>query len=121
IGGALESDVERYLYPILLGFGNQVPEIVQGAELWMDGRMPAGGRANSPGTTWIIGSSHGGIVFALAVHLANRRNGRTIQDVKTHTRQVGQTCLAVLEGPVLAWHRRAGARKHLVPGTDARL
>src|SRR4051812_36344684 len=44
IGGALEGDVESYLYPILLGCGNQTPEIVQGPELWMDSRMPAGGR-----------------------------------------------------------------------------
>src|SRR5919197_3727017 len=30
IRGALEGDVESYLYSILLGFGNQAPEIVQG-------------------------------------------------------------------------------------------
>src|SRR6266851_261837 len=121
IGGALEGDIESYLYPILLGCGDQAPEIVQGPELWMDGRMPAGGRPNGPGTAWIIGGGHGGIVLALAVHLANRMNGRKIENVKTHTRQVGQTCLASLEGTVLAWHRRAGAWKHLIPGAKAGL
>src|SRR2546427_8935349 len=106
IGGALEGDVESYFYPILLGCGDQAAEIVQSPELLMDGRMPAGSRPNGPGTAWIIGGGHGGIVLALAVDLANRMNGRQIQDVKTHTRQVGQTCLAILEGSVLAWHRR---------------
>src|SRR5262245_22998927 len=43
IGGTLEGDVEGYLYPILLGFGDQAPEIVQSPELWMDGHMTAGG------------------------------------------------------------------------------
>src|SRR5215467_3236546 len=41
IRGTLEGDVERYLYPILLGCGDQATEIVQGSELWMDGHMPA--------------------------------------------------------------------------------
>ena len=89
IGGALEGDVERYLYPILLGCGDQAAEIVQGPELWMDGHMPAGSRPNGPGTAWIIGGGHDGIVLALAVHLANRMNRGKIEDVKTHTRQVG--------------------------------
>src|SRR5215510_10978166 len=89
IGRTLESDVEGYLYPILLGCGEQAPEIVQGPELGMDGSMPAGSRANGPGTAWIIGSGHGGIVLALAVDLANRMNGREIEDVKTHMRQIG--------------------------------
>src|SRR5215218_8795384 len=40
IRGALEGDVESYLYPILLRCGDQTPKIVQGPELWMDGRMP---------------------------------------------------------------------------------
>ena len=87
----------------------------------MDGHMPAGSRPNGPGTARIIGGSHGGIVLALAVDLANGMNRRKIEDVKTHTRQVGQTCLAILEGPVLAWHRRAGAWKHLIPGAEASL
>src|SRR5215813_1954528 len=121
IGGALEGDVESYLYPILLSFGDQAPEIVQSPELWMDGRMPAGSRPNGPGTAWIIEGGHGSIVLALAVHLANRMNGRQIEDVKTHARQVGQSCLAILEGPVLAWHRRAGAWNHLIPGAEAGL
>ncbi len=121
IGGALEGDVESYLYPILPSCGNQASEIVQGPKLWMDSCMPAGGRSNGPGTAWIIGGGHGGIVLALAVDLANRMNGREIEDVKTHTRQIGQTCLTILECPVLAWQRRAGARKHLVPGAEAGL
>src|SRR5438105_13619968 len=61
IGGALEGDVERYLYAILLGCGDQAAEIVQGPELWMDGRMPAGSRPNGLGTAWIIGGGHDGI------------------------------------------------------------
>src|SRR6266581_4922006 len=121
IGGALEGDVESYLYPILPGCGDQASEIVQGPKLWMDSCMPAGGRSNGPGTAWIIGGGHGGIVLALAVDLANRMNGREIEDVKTHTRQIGQTCLTILEGSVLAWHRRAGAWKHLIPGAEAGL
>src|SRR5713101_8927570 len=118
IGGALEGDVESYLYPILLGCGDQAPEIVQGPKLWMDGRMPASVRPNGPGTAWIIGSGHGGIVLALAVDLANRMNGREIEHIKTHMRDIGQAGLTVLERTVLAWQRRAGARKHLVPGTE---
>src|SRR5215467_14464749 len=121
IGGTLEGNVESYLYAILLGCGAQALEIVQGPELWMDGRMPAGGRPDSPGTAWIIGSGDGSIVLALAVDLANRMNGRKIEDIKTHTCQVGQTCLAILKGTMLAWHRRAGAWKHLIPGAEAGL
>src|SRR5215475_12804833 len=121
IGGTLEGDVEGYLYPMLLGCGNQAPEIVQGPELWMDGRMPTGIRPNGPGTAWVIGGGYGGIVLALAVDLANRMDGREIEDVKTHMRQIGQTCFAILKRTVLAWQRRAGARKHLVPGAEAGL
>src|SRR5215470_7364701 len=121
IGDTLEGDVEGYLYPVLLSCGEQALEIVQGPELGMDGRMPAGGRPDGPGTAWIIGSGNGGIVLALAVDLANRMNGRKIEDIKTHTCQVGQTCLAILEGTMLAWHRRAGAWKHLIPGAEAGL
>src|SRR5262245_8750405 len=121
IGGTLEGDVEGYLYPMLLGCGDQALEIVQGPELWMDGRMPAGGRPNGPGTAWVIGSGHGGIVLTLAMDLANRMNGREIEDVKTHMSQIGQTCFTILERTVLAWQHRAGARKHLVPGAEAGL
>src|SRR5262245_56892404 len=85
----------------------------------MDGSMPAGGRPNGPGSAWVIVAGHAGIVLALAVDLANRMNGREVEDVKTHTRQVGQTCFAILEGYVLAWHRRARAWKHLIPGAEA--
>ena len=108
VRGTLESDVEGYLYPILLGLREQAPEIVQGPELWMDGHMPAGSRPNGPGTAWAIRSSHGGIVLALAVDLANGMNGRKIEDVKPHTRHIRETCLAILEGPVLARHQGRG-------------
>src|SRR5215471_6169109 len=121
IGSTLEGNVESYLYAMLLSCGEQAPEIVQGPELGMDSRMPANGRSDGPGTAWIVGSGHGGIVLALAVDLANRMNGRKIEDIKTHVRQVGQTCLAILEGTMLAWQRRAGARKHLIPGAKAGL
>src|SRR5215813_550123 len=87
----------------------------------MDSHMPASCRSDGPGTAWIVGRGHGGIVLALAMYLANRMNGRKIEDIKTHTCQVGQTCLAILEGTMLAWHRRAGAWKHLIPGTEAGL
>jgi hypothetical protein len=81
----------------------------------------ASGGANGPGTAWAIRSSHGGIVLALAVDLANGMNGRKIEDVKPHTRHIRETCLAILEGPVLARHRRTGAWKHLVPSAEAGL
>src|SRR5262245_15860162 len=84
----------------------------------MDGFMSAGCRPNGPGTTRITGGGHGGIVLAPAVHLANRMNGWKIQDIETHTRQIGETCLAILEGTVLTWHRSTGTRKHLVPGAE---
>jgi hypothetical protein len=121
IGGALEGDIESYLYAILLGCGDQAPEIVQGPELWMDGCMPAGSRANGPGTAWIIGGGYGGIVLTLTVELANRMDGREIEDVKPHMRYIGQTCFAILKCTMLAWHYCAGTWKHLVPGTEAGL
>src|SRR5215471_15336711 len=100
IGGALKGNIERYLYAILLGFGEQAPKIVEAPELWMNGHMAARGRSNGPGAAWITGGSHGGIVLALAVELANRVNRREIEDVKTHTRQIRQTCLTILESAV---------------------
>src|SRR5262249_35516118 len=121
IRSTLEGNVESYLYAMLLSCGEQAPEIVQGPELGMDSRMSASGRPDGPRTAWIIGSGHGGIVLALAVDLANRMNGRKIEDIKTHTCQVGQTCLAILEGTMLAWQWCAGAWKHLVPDAEAGL
>src|SRR5712692_8188133 len=42
IGGALEGEVEGDLDSVLLSFGDQCPEVCQGSELRMHGRMSAG-------------------------------------------------------------------------------
>ena len=101
------------------GLWRQMPKILQRAELWMHGLVPAGRRANGPGAARVVGRGHGGIVLALAVHLADRVNGWQIEHVEAHVRNIGQTRLTVLEGAVLARHRGAGAWEHLVPGAEA--
>src|SRR5262249_33730783 len=90
-------------------------------ELRMHGHMATGCGANGPGTAGIVEAGHRGIVLPLTMRLPDGMNGREVEHVKAHARYIGEARCTGLEGAMLAWHRSAGAWKHLIPGAEAGL
>src|SRR5262249_22969697 len=68
-----------------------------------------------------VEAGHRGIVLPLTMRLPDGMNGREVEHVKAHARYIGEARCTVLEGAMLAWHRSAGAWKHLIPGAEAGL
>src|SRR5206468_6917566 len=66
IGRGLEGDVERHLEPMAASRLQEVMEIVEGAELRMNGAVAALGRADRPRAARIAGRRRELVVAALA-------------------------------------------------------
>src|SRR5262249_1637749 len=121
VGGALEGDVQGDLDVVLAGPGEETLEVVEGAELGVDGLVAALLGADGPGAADVAGLGGDDVVLALAELAADGVDGRQVEDVEAQRGDVGQAGLDVLEGAVAARLRGAGAREQLVPGAVAGL
>ncbi len=55
VGRALDGEIERHLHAVLLAGFDEAVEIVEGAELGMDGVVAAFGAADGVGAAGIVG------------------------------------------------------------------
>ena len=120
IGRALEGDVERDLDAELAGACEQPAEVLERAEARMHGLVSAFAAADRPGTSGIVRRGAGAVVGALALDFADRMDRRQIEDIEAHRGDIGEESLDVRQRAVLAGPSGGGARKHLVPGREAR-
>src|SRR4030043_536401 len=97
---------------------NRPFEFLHRPELGMDGPMPSLFRSNGPRTSHIIRICLKDIVLPFSVRPPNRMDGREVEDVKTHPRDLGKNLLAILERSVLPRARRKGSWKKFIPGAE---
>src|SRR5262249_62070084 len=67
VGGALQRQIQRDLDAMVLRPRDEAPKILRGAELGVDGLMPALRRADGPGAAWVVGAGRGGVVAPFPV------------------------------------------------------
>ncbi len=120
---ALQRQVQGHLHAQIVRGGDEVVEVVDGAQLGMNGVVAALVAADRPRRPHVAGSGGGGVVAALAVYLADRVDRRQVHHVEPH---LGDARQRLGGGGERAVHRVAvgvpaagRARKHLVPGAEA--
>ena len=120
VGRALDGEVDGDLQPVVARSRDQPGEILEIAELRMDGVVAALGRTDGIGAAGIGGAGRQGVVATLAVGGADGVDRREIEDVEAHFLDVGQAVDDVVEGPVAIDIAGLGAWEELVPGGKAR-
>ena len=118
---ALEGQVQGHLHAQLPGARDEGDEVLDAAQLGVDGVVPAVGRADAVGRTGIPGLGHQRIVAALAVGGADGRDGGEVEHVEAHGGDAVQVLRGGAQGAgahgavrVAARAQRAG--EDLVPG-----
>ncbi len=102
------------------GLATEVLEVLQRAELGVDGHVPALGRADGPGAADVVGLGLQAVVGPLAMGTPDRVDGRQVDDVEAELCDIRQHLLGLAQGAVAAG-RAERARKELVPGAEPRL
>ena len=126
VGRALQGQVESHLETEFVGPGDKGIEIVERAELRVDGVMAALGRSDRVRRTRIVLVGDQRVVRALAVDRADRVDRRQVDDVETHRRDGRQPLGGGGEGARLPQPgglvelAALGAREELVPGAVQR-
>src|SRR3546814_36833 len=121
VGRALDREVEGDLQPVLGGRVDQPGEIVEVAELRMDGVVTTLLRADGVGAARVALRGFQGIVAALAVDPADRVDRRQVEHIEAEVAQVGEPPDDIVEGAVPCRVARLRARQELVPGAEGRL
>jgi len=116
---ALERQVERNLHPEIGGAGHQAGEVVETAECRMDRVVTSLGPADGPGASEVFLAGHEGVVGSLPEAGADRVNGRQVDDIESHPRDVGQPGGAVGQRSVAGRVGRCRPGEELVPGAEA--
>src|SRR5205823_13523175 len=111
----------RDLEAVLPGPLDQPAEAGQRAELGMDLKVTTLLRPDRPGTAGALRAGLQSVVLAFAIGSTDGVDGRQVEDVEAHARDVGQARFQVLEGAVASGLRRARPGEALVPGRVARL
>src|SRR5439155_17410148 len=102
VGRALDREVERHLEPEAPRALDEPVEVVEGAELRVDGRVAALRAPDRPGTARVAEPRRERVVLALAVRAPDRVDGRQVDDVEAHRRRALELRLRVLEGSARA-------------------
>src|SRR5262245_55524853 len=117
---ALKLDVQGDFDVKFLSFRYEKLEIRQRSQLCMNGLVAAFFRADGPGATDIVGAGRERIILPFAKCVADRVNRRKIEDIETHSSDVGQTVYTVAQCAVRPRRTREGTGKQLVPSAKAR-
>ena len=107
---------------MLFRLGDESPEIFERAELrdeWTCGRPPPIQWPKDCQRRRLRGPRE--LFFPLRNVAPDRMDGRKIDDIEAHRRDVRKPCFAIAKGPVTPRLRRTGSRKYFVPGREARL
>src|SRR5207302_418746 len=113
VGRALDREVERDLDPGLARPRDETIEVLDRAELRVDGVVAAGLRADRPRAPGVALLRPQRVVAPSPVRHPDRVDRREIEDVEPELGEAGQHLLHTLESA-------PRARKELVPGAEAR-
>ena len=89
VRGALKGQIERDLEAVLPGPLDQPAEAGQGAELGMDLKVTTLLRPDRPGTAGVLRAGLQSVVLAFAIGSTDGVDGRQVEDVEAHARDVG--------------------------------
>ena len=120
VGARLQRIVERDLQPRAARFREEQLEVVEGPQLGVHRRVASFRCADRPGAARVVRPAFERIVAALAMRSPDRMDRGEVDDVEAHGGDRGQ---ALRGGAERAAPGRPGAlraRKHLVPGGEAR-
>ena len=120
IGGALERHVHGDFDVQRPRHVQQPVKVLERAELRQDVLVSALGRSDRPGAADIAGLGAQTVVRPLAIDPADGVDGRKVQHVESHFREIRQPRLDILEGAVLPGCRGGRARKQFVPAAEGR-
>src|SRR5262249_39601508 len=112
VGRALNREVERDLEPELPRLLDERPEVVERAELRVDGVVSALLAADRPRAAGIAGQRVQDAVAALPCRGHDQMDGREVHDVEAELGELGQHARDTPEAA-------KGAREELVPGAEA--
>src|SRR5216683_7290056 len=101
VGRALERDVQCDRQAVLTGDSNEASEIVQGSKLRMHRLVAALLGSDRPRASRLAGFRLHAVVGALAMRAADGMDGREVEHVESHARDVRQPALDVPKSPVL--------------------
>ena len=90
VGRGLERQVERDLEPEPVRLGHEGVEVLERAEVGVDGVVAALGRPDRPRGADVVGARVEGVVAALAVDAADGVDRRQVDDVEAHVGHGGQ-------------------------------
>ena len=104
--------------PCSLGLADQPAEVGEGAELGVDGGVPALGGADAPRAADVVRLGGRAVVLPLAERPADRVDRRQVEHVEPHPGDARELGLHVPKRAVLARFRRPRPRKQLVPRAE---
>ncbi len=120
---ALQREIEGDLETLVAGCGDEFVEVVEAAELRVDRVVAALVAADGPRRSDVLRHRRHAVVAALAVHLADRVDGRQVDDVEAHLRDARQGLRRggerAMHGVALAVGASGRSREHLVPGAES--
>ena len=123
VGGALEREVHGDLEAEPPGLRDEGVEVLEGAEVGVDGVVPAVGGADRVGAAGVLGPGVEGVVRALLGCLPDGVHRREVDDVEPHGGDRGQPPRRRAQGArrpavlLLVVRRALAAREDLVPGS----
>src|SRR5262249_2750976 len=97
IRGTLIREIECNIDSVLFSGANEMVKVVQRAEVGREGLVPAENGTDRPWTSRFTRPRCSRVVFSFSKAFADRMNGREIQNVKTHLRDLRQQTFTVFE------------------------
>lgn len=119
IGGTLEGDVQGDVERVRFCGCYKLVEVVERAELRMNGSVAAEGGADGPGASVISGRGLDRVVGTFAKGVSDGMNGRHVEHVKAHGGDSGHARFDVVEGAVLAGYGGGRAGEKFIPAGEA--
>ncbi len=116
--GALDGEVQSDLQAVLAGRGHQFAEIVQRAQLRVDGVVTTLLAADGIGAARVVRAGLQAVVRTLAMLAPDGVDRREVQHVEAHVADRWQTLVHVAEGAVSIGVIGLRAREQLVPAGE---
>ncbi|CAG7261672.1 hypothetical protein PICSAR26_03906 [Mycobacterium avium subsp. paratuberculosis] len=120
---ALQRQVERHLHAQFAGPGDERVEILDGAQIRVDGVVAALVAADRPRRAHIRRAGGGRVVAPLAMYLPDGMDRRQVDDVEAHRRDArqrrGRRREGAVHGVAVVVPAAGRAGEHLIPGAEA--